>query len=311
MAVSTDDEAKPDGPAAQSASLSLGLQVSCIRQCHALTALLPRPNTSPYLITTLQIQPAPLTSHFWEEYTRKVSYRQDAMVTLVTMFFLPWVFVRSPDAALAATYLLLLPVKLLHLHLLYRCSKARDPSRRLYSFRSRSAIIVLERVIRITSSYFMSFNYDRQQAKRRAFLAANFDGSTTLGQAMDIVKHLILGTGATVMLWHAFCLTTVWAAEGVLLLPLLLMCLTLRTLPTAHYLAAFPKGSLVHSGKAAVGALCTAACRVALPVPGAEPRLCQLGAVPCGAEAGYEKHLVASLIIFLQFLLPLYVRWVA
>jgi hypothetical protein len=233
------------------------------------------------------------------------------MVTVVTIFFLPWVAMRSPDAALATTYVLLLPVKLLHLHLLYTCSKARDPLRTRYSFSKRTIIIIAERLIRISSSYFMSFNYDRQEAQRRMRHAVVPGIHGILCQVMDVFKHLILGTGSTVMLWHAFCLTTVWAAEGVLLLPLVLMCLNLRTVPTAHYLQAFPRGSYVHAGKTAAAAVCSAACRAALPLSSDSSRtICELGLVPGVEVAVLEKHLVCTLIILLQYLVPLYIRWV-
>ncbi len=91
--------------------------------------------------------------------------------------------------------------------------------------------------------------------------------------------------------WHAFCLPTVWALEGLLLLllPLLANCLATRALPTARLLASFRPGSALHSAKLWLAAAAGTACRSTLPVADPSGRVCGLvstAAAPAGFGFG-------------------------
>jgi hypothetical protein len=160
----------------------------------------------------------------------------------------------------------------------------------------------------MSSNYFMSFTYDRHQARRWCELAvASAAGTQPFRVWLEVLRELVLGTGWTVLFWHAFCLPTVWALEGFLLMPLLLMSLHLRVSPTAIFLASFPAGSGVHKLKLALASVTTSACRLAMPITERSSAVCELEA---SAEPGLqmEQHLIATLIIFVQYLGPLYFR---
>jgi hypothetical protein len=189
---------------------------------------------------------------------------------------------------------------------LHRASRGKGR----YRFASRNAFVVSERLLRMCSSYFMSSSYDRHQALRLCdFAAGAAPGALSLRPWLEVLRELLLGSGWTVLFWHAFCLPSSWALEGALLLPLLIMSLSLRTAPTAAFLASFP------ALRAPLAAAATGACRLALPTGNGARGVCELDGAPAAAGAGggellpADHHLVAALLIFVQYLAPLYIRW--
>ncbi len=196
-----------------------------------------------------------------------------------------------------------------HILLLHRTAPSRAASCAPYRFQTRTAVVICERVLRIAGSYITGLHYE-QDTRKMLLLAAAVSGgrAARFAALVEISKQLLLGTGFTIVYWHAFCLPTTWALEGVLLLPLILMSLWIRAVPTAQYLARFPEGTAMHSAKLSLAWACSKACRVALPVKDASSRVCELersdGGVP-----GMEQHLVATAIIFVQYLVPLFARY--
>ena len=131
----------------------------------------------------------------------------------------------------------------------------------------------------------------------------------SLKATVEVVKRLFLGTGSTVIFWHAFCLPTVWALEGSLLLPLVLMALYGRAPPTAVFIASFGPGTGVYAVKQQLAGLCSQACKIALSVNHATSAVCEFETSTAGNGLQVEAHLIATLVIFVQYLLPLYFRW--
>ncbi len=270
------------------------------------------PNLAP------QIRPRALSDEFWECFTGRVWLFQDSIVSMVTILFLPFMYKRSPDWGLALTYVLVYILKAFHVVLLYKATMARragsladqQEASRIYTFKRRSLFIIAERLLRMASSYFVGRDFEKHQA--RLYLLASISGRAAALRTMaEATKRVFMGTGTTVLFWHAFCLPTVWALEPALLLPLVLMTLYGRGPPTAAFIASFPPGTAVHALKHGFASISSNACRSALPINHATSSVCDVEGGSSGGVLQLEMHLIATLILFVQYLGPLYVRWAA
>lgn len=224
----------------------------------------------------------------------------DSIVSLATFAFLPFMYKSSPGWHLAFLYMVVYALKVAHMYALRQSRNDGELRGSMaYMHSKRNAFIILERVLRISSSWFTGKEAGDQPYQ---YTPAP---SSPVRLSIEVLKRAFAGTGSTVILWHAFMLPTVWNLEPALLLPLVIMTLHSRGPPTAAFLASCSAHSGLQAAKHKLAELCSNACRVAVMANHAASTVCVIRGAT-GLE--YDKHLTASLMIFGQYLLPLYLR---
>jgi hypothetical protein len=225
---------------------------------------------------------------------------KDIVISVITLIFLPSMFLRSPDWFLTTLYFVVYMLKALHLYLLF--NPCRSNGAGIHNFTVRNGLIITERILRIAASVI-----DNDSGKHMSLQIGALAGTTpsNFKMAVEVSKRLFWGTGSTVMLWHTFCLPTVWGLEGVLLLPLTLLALWTRAPIIAAFLARYPPSSGVFVLKQRMAATFSSACKAAILANHSENSVCSMAS---GSGLELDLHLMATLLIFVQYLLPLYVR---